>query len=84
MRWAEKAACRGLVDLWFDTPVGGLSVSHTAYCKEVCASCPVKDECLDAWLSMEHLMDDWAVVAGLTPRERRGMRRKWKQKQVAA
>jgi WhiB family transcriptional regulator, redox-sensing transcriptional regulator len=40
--WMSSAACRGRTDLFFPATGG----NHSAEVKAVCASCPVRSECL--------------------------------------
>ena len=69
MDWLARAACRGMVDVFFPEPTHddhGLSEA-----KQVCAGCPVRRECADytAWLRPR---PNHGVWAGESPS---GMRR---------
>lgn len=68
--WTADAACRGLdTELFY--PVAD-TARLAAPAKAICADCPVRADCL-AW-ALE-IGDDHAVLGGLTPRERRALRR---------
>jgi len=68
--WAEHIACRGMSDVMFgvlaDTRTGGTNWSQA---RAVCASCPVRQECLDHAIRNDEPHHMWG---GLTPDERRG------------
>lgn len=70
--WRASAACRG-VEPWLFFPVRGDAPTARA-AKRVCASCVVRQQCLDAHLDEQH-----GVYGGTFPKERRGLR-----KEVAA
>ena len=68
-RWHVRAACDGRDDdgrIFF--PERGRSAARA---KEICARCPVVDECL-AW-ALEH--EDYGVFGGTTADERAELRR---------
>jgi hypothetical protein len=68
--WHSRAACRGRgLTLWF--PQRGQSLGPA---REVCADCPVKDECLAAALEMA-MHTDHGVWAGTSERQRKQLRR---------
>ncbi|MEU6279775.1 WhiB family transcriptional regulator [Streptomyces sp. NPDC047028] len=63
--WANKAACRGQqLDQFFTDSKTGISKA-----KQVCARCPVSQECLDEVLRSED-GSRYGVYGGLTPAER--------------
>ena len=68
--WHRLAACRGRggVAPWF--PVLGESVAAARELRELCAGCPVREECLAAGMAETH-----GFWGGASPRERRRMRR---------
>ncbi|MEJ7764740.1 MAG: WhiB family transcriptional regulator [Acidimicrobiales bacterium] len=67
-RWQNYANCLGVdPDLFF--PERGIS---TREAKEVCASCPVRSECLENALENGEKFGIWG---GLSERERRRIRR---------
>lgn len=68
--WRERAACRGHDDPDIFTSV---IQSDVATAKLVCHSCPVTAECLAL---AAQLGDQWSVMGGLTPQERREHRRR--------
>lgn len=66
--WHTEAACRGLnPDLFY-----GETSDHATDAKAVCATCPVRQECLDYALSNGEYYGIWG---GMSERERRSMRR---------
>lgn len=71
MNWRERAACIGQEDLFFITVNGFPGQVRAKKAKEVCAACPVRQECLD-YAVKEHA--DWGIWGGLAPRERRALR----------
>jgi hypothetical protein len=68
--WRDRAACRGLtIDLFFpDNP------NQTREARQVCADCPVRDNCLKLALEMEPGEDRSGVFGATTPRQRRKLR----------
>lgn len=65
--WHAQAACKGKGDLMFP-PEG--KRRHTE-ARRICASCPVRDQCLAEALDDPTLVGIWG---GLTPRERGRLR----------
>lgn len=51
MAWRAEGACRGKNPQWWYPSQGG--ATHAAKALRICATCPVKTECLD-----------WAIEAG--------------------
>lgn len=67
-RWMDLSACSQLPpDMWFPT-LGDTPTAQRA--KEVCASCPVRQQCLE--YAIEHGFDD-GIWGGLTPKQRKGV-----------
>ncbi|HEX6597167.1 MAG TPA: WhiB family transcriptional regulator [Acidimicrobiales bacterium] len=67
--WRQEAACRGLeTDIFFP-----LTEEEAAEAKAVCATCPVRDLCLEYALITRQ---DDGVWGGLTETERRRVRRR--------
>jgi WhiB family redox-sensing transcriptional regulator len=66
--WHQRAACRGVGAAAYVIGRGG---QYDA-ARELCAVCPVHDECLAVALADPELMGLWG---GTTERERRAMRR---------
>ena len=63
--WTEQAACSGKDSgLWFRG-----DVTSTAIARSICASCPVRAECLDDARSSSFLVS--GMWGGLTEQERR-------------
>lgn len=68
-RWQLQAACRGMpTDLF--VPDGHGNRATTARAKAVCASCPVRAECLAYALAGDRLTGAAGVFGGLTAKER--------------
>jgi WhiB family transcriptional regulator, redox-sensing transcriptional regulator len=70
MNWRAEAACRGTSTALFYPSLGDLTAARHA--KAVCATCPVRVECLEEALRDGEL---FGIRGGLTPRERRRARR---------
>jgi len=65
--WLSEAACRG-------SDIDFIETAGNERALAVCASCPVRAECLDAALRLP-VADDFGVMGGTVPAERRRMRR---------
>lgn len=75
--WQAKAACADLdTDLFF---VGPLEQPTAA--KKVCTGCPVRTDCLTYALRTHQ---DYGVWGGLTPDERKSLRRRYQRQRKAA
>ncbi len=73
VRWRDDAACRGVdTDVFF--PV---TDEEAAEAKAVCASCPVREECLE--FALQTRQED-GVWGGLTETERRRLRRRLRER----
>jgi WhiB family redox-sensing transcriptional regulator len=74
--WRHRARCRGDAGVDFYPPFGGESrrerVAREQRAKVVCASCPVRNECLDQAMTYE---ERYGVWGGLTADERLTFRR---------
>ena len=67
--WRDEAACRGLdTEVFFP-----LSDEEADEAKAICATCPVREECLEFALLTRQ---DDGVWGGLTEAERRRLRRR--------
>jgi WhiB family redox-sensing transcriptional regulator len=73
-RWQTRAACRGEMGNDFYPPVHGERRPERrmreARAKAVCASCPVRSECLETAVSND---ERYGVWGGLTDSERRAL-----------
>lgn len=79
--WRELAECKGWaekgVDPWFPESPGDPKAYVVA--AEVCAGCPVAQQCLDAAMAEEgalHARQRHGMYAGLTPGERYALYRR--------
>lgn len=72
LTWRDDAACRARPDVdFFPYPEDVQAISRA---KEVCAICPVSEECLLYAISTRQGDGLWG---GHTPKERAKLRRKW-------
>lgn len=71
-RWDFQAACKGRWDLFFpDTDEDGNEVGPTDEARQICATCPVRSECLDQAIA-ERL--EYGIAGGMNHRERESLR----------
>ena len=76
MHWQSKAACRGACARLFFGPDGETEPERQVRegkARAVCASCPVRAECLD--YALEHNVR-YGIWGGLNEHERRAERRR--------
>ncbi len=67
--WRDAAACRGAdIDIFFPQ-----SEDDAGAAKAICATCPVREPCLEFALAVRQLEGVWG---GLTDTERRRLRRR--------
>jgi WhiB family redox-sensing transcriptional regulator len=65
--WRKHATCLGLSpDMFYPEKFSGQSVANNA--KRICASCPVREECLTDAINT---VDYFGVRSGMTPKERK-------------
>lgn len=70
--WREAAACLDApLSIFFPDPADLRAISSA---KEICAICPVADECLSYAVETNQTEGIWG---GHTPKERRAIRRRW-------
>lgn len=75
--WMLDASCRRMnPDLWF--PARGAHMADTAAAKAVCATCPVRDDCLD-YAQREQIHH--GIWGGYAPKERLALRRRRRLRQ---
>jgi WhiB family redox-sensing transcriptional regulator len=73
VRWREDAACRGVdTDVFFPA-----TDEEAEEAKAICASCPVRKECLE--FALQTRQED-GVWGGLTETERRRLRRRLRER----
>jgi WhiB family transcriptional regulator, redox-sensing transcriptional regulator len=71
--WATRGACRGKdPELFFPPSARGPAARQLAEAKTVCASCPVRAQCLEFALATGQ---DFGVWGGTSEDERRAIRR---------
>ncbi|GAA2773802.1 WhiB family transcriptional regulator [Saccharopolyspora taberi] len=71
--WRADAACQDMdPELFAPASYEGPGAVQAEAAKAVCAGCPVVDECLQGAIAQE---DDTTVRGGMTPEERRALRR---------
>lgn len=77
MTWREQAACRGKPTGWWFPPAQMTVTDWADYqrAREICASCPVRSECLTYALGDQATRTN-GLWAGTTPDERRGKKRR--------
>lgn len=66
--WFERGACRGLGSVEF---VQGPAADYSQTAREMCATCPVRRQCLDFALADPNIYGLWG---GTDERERKAMR----------
>lgn len=72
--WRDRAACRDEdPELFFPTGTTGPALQQIDAAKAICARCPVLSECLAFALETGQ---DYGIWGGLTPEERRALRRR--------
>lgn len=64
--WKQYARCRGVTHMMF--PAGHKDITYISPAREICAACPVTEQCLDYALSFP-AGDMHGVWAGMTPRQ---------------
>ena len=73
--WREHASCRHTdPELFFPVGNTGAALQHIAQAKAVCATCSVKEPCLQFALETNQ---DSGVWGGTSEEERRALRRQW-------
>ncbi len=71
--WMSKAACIGWPPTWwFPETAVAYEAPETEKAKRICYMCPVRHKCLQ-W-ALKHT-DQHGIYAGLTPEQRRQVRR---------
>lgn len=80
--WTRDALCTEIgVESYFSEVA---SDQATQLAKQACMSCPVRAECLEWALSFDQLSDEYGVLGGTGPKERRRIRSERRQIGVAA
>jgi WhiB family redox-sensing transcriptional regulator len=71
MSWVDQAACKGMDSTIFFAERGDTSKARQA--RKICATCPVKQPCLQFALDNNEKIGYWG---GTTPRQRRSMKQR--------
>lgn len=75
--WRVDAACNAFgTEAFFPVGQTGDAVHQTAHAKAVCASCPVRAECLEFAVTTNQ---EYGVWGGADEDERRAIRRRWRR-----
>lgn len=78
MTWHQQAACLSAdPELFFPNGLTGMHARQAKQAKQICGSCPVREECLEFALASRQ---DFGVWGGLTEDERRSLRRSRQRK----
>jgi WhiB family redox-sensing transcriptional regulator len=73
MDWRNEASCRDVdPDLFFPIGTTGIAIDQVDAAKRICASCSVREPCLEFALASNQ---DAGVWGGLTEDERRTLKR---------
>ena len=76
LTWRSDAECRDLdPNLFFPVGVTGPAVDQIAAAKEICAICPVRQECLEFAITSNQ---EFGIWGGTSEDERRVLRRQWR------
>jgi WhiB family redox-sensing transcriptional regulator len=72
--WRLLAACRDEdTDLFFPNGETGEALAQTEVAKSICATCPVRNECLEFAMTTNQ---PYGIFGGLTESERKSLRRR--------
>ena len=75
--WRSQSACRDVdPELFFPVGTTGDALAQMAVAKEICAGCPVVEECLIFAVTTNQ---EYGVWGGLDEEERRDIRRRWRR-----
>ncbi|GAC1317619.1 MAG: WhiB family transcriptional regulator WhcE [Acidimicrobiales bacterium] len=75
--WRLDAACAsGGTEAFFPVGHTGAAIGQTALAKRVCASCPVRLQCLEFAVTTNQ---EYGVWGGADEEERRNIRRRWRR-----
>lgn len=73
--WFEHAACRGVNTDVFFPQSRRFTATTWSQARAYCARCVVRRQCLDFALQQQQSEDMWGMFGGMTPSERRKLRR---------
>lgn len=69
----DGVECRDFPDIFYPEGPDHVRKYDERTAKSICAACPVRELCLDYALVAK---EEWGIFGGLTPQERRLLRRK--------
>ena len=70
--WRDNARCVGMAtEIFFPE---SLTEARFDKALSICASCPVKDQCLMLVIELDDVDDRWGVFGETTPKQRRHIR----------
>jgi WhiB family transcriptional regulator, redox-sensing transcriptional regulator len=73
-KFPPGAACLGLTELFYPDEDHYLYDEKVQAAKAICATCPIKPECAERAIRLRESDGIWG---GMTPRERRRVKRSW-------
>jgi len=76
--WVEDAACRSKPANLFFPDHRTLTAHRFDEARAICASCTVRQKCLEMTIVFEDTDDRWGMFGGLTPNERAILRKELK------
>jgi len=77
--WTDDALCKGKpTSIFF--PQYSPHDNRWQMARDICAGCTVKEECLAVVLRLEDTDDRWGMFGGLTPEQRRDIRKEQREK----
>jgi hypothetical protein len=74
MRWRDRAACIAVETQVF-FPKDAREPNAYATARSICSMCAVRTQCLQMVINLESSDDKWGMFGGLTPLERRAIRK---------
>ena len=77
--WTDDARCKGKSTLIF-FPAYSPHDNRWQMARDICAECTVKEQCLALVLRLEDTDDKWGMFGGLTPEQRRDIRKEQRAK----
>ena len=79
--WRESAGCRQAdPELFFPIGLGGAGAAEARQAKAFCASCPVRQPCLEYALMTRQ---EFGIWGGCDENERHALHRQWRETRIA-